>query len=75
MTVVAYGFRFKTIEDLAVRVLKDTVLLKKGILIYLKHLAPYLSRIADTTPEQYEFLRGFLINDTAARVQDNIQKL
>ncbi len=67
--------KFSAREDLMLRVLKDAVLLKRGIRIYLKHLAPYLSRIVDVGRQDYAFLREFLLEDAAAHVERNRERL
>ncbi len=66
---------FKTPAGLMLRVLKDAVLLKRGIRIYLKHLAPYLSRISGVDKEDYAQLRAFLLDDAARHVERNQQRL
>ncbi len=66
---------FDTPEGLVALVLKDAVLLKRGIRIYLKHLAPYLSRISGIDREQYAILRAFLLDDAADHVERNQQRL
>lgn len=66
---------FNTPEGLWLLVLKDAILLKRGIHIYLKHLAPYLSRISGLDKEQYALLRSFLLDDAAFMVKRNQQRL
>ncbi len=66
---------FSTPEGLLLLVLKDAILLKRGIRIYLKHLAPYLSRISGVDKEQFVMLRSFLFDDTVSRIEHNQQHL
>ncbi|MDP3480929.1 MAG: PilZ domain-containing protein [Desulfoprunum sp.] len=66
---------FHTPEGLVSLVIKDAVLLKRGIRIYLKHLAPYLSRISGIDKDQYALLRAFLLEEPAAHVARNQKRL
>jgi len=66
---------FKTSENLLDRVLKDSILLKKGILIYLKHLKPMAARILDAEAEDIAEMRAFFFDDTTDCVRSNIEKL
>lgn len=66
---------FQSPGGLMLRVLKDAILLKRGIAIYLKHLAPYLSRISGSDKVQYGFLRHFLLEDAAQHVERNRKQL
>ncbi len=66
---------FRSPGDMMLRVLKDAILLKRGVRIYLKHLAPYLSRISGADKEQYAFLRQFLIEDAMRHVERNLAQL
>lgn len=66
---------FKTSENLLDRVLKDSILLKKGILIYLKHLKPLVGRMIDADASQLAKMRAFFFDDTTGYVQANILKL
>lgn len=56
------------LEGLLTRVIKDSMLLKRGILIYLRHLASYFSRLGEYTPEEYELFRETVIDDVRDRV-------
>ena len=66
---------FNTSKGLLLLVLKDAILLKRGIRIYLKHLAPFLSRISGIEKEPFIILRSFLFDDAESRVQQNQQYL
>ena len=66
---------FSSKEDLLIRVLKDSFLLKKGVLIYLKHLVSYFSRITKYPTKEYPQLKTFLFDDIMDRVKRNQGKL
>lgn len=66
---------FSSAGNLMLLVLKDAILLKRGISIYLKHLAPYLSRISGVDKKEYAFLRHFLIEDGVQHVNRNREHL
>ena len=57
------------------RVLKDSVLLKRGILIYFKHLEAFFSRITDFGEGGYEYFRDSVISDVRERVRTNAGRL
>jgi len=57
------------------RVLKDSLFLKKGILIYLKHLSAYFSRMGKFKEKEYALLRDSLIEDVRKRVQTNADRI
>jgi len=66
---------FKTSENLLTRILKDTILLKKGILIYLNHIKPMLPRITQLDGNNLNNLRNFLFDDVKKRADKNIRLL
>jgi len=66
---------FASREKLALKVLKDSILLKKGILIYLRHLTPYFSRIVEIASKDYDAVQDLLFDDVRAKVQANTQTL
>ncbi len=66
---------FKTSANLLARVFKDSILLKKGILIYLKHLKPLACRIVGADVSEMEEVRSFFFDDTAQYVHRNIKTL
>jgi hypothetical protein len=59
------------LEGLFARVVKDSVLLKRGILIYLRHLSAYFSRLGEYSPEEYEEFREVVIDDIRTRVKEH----
>lgn len=66
---------FESPGSLFCRVLKDSLFLKRGVLIYLKHLASYFSRLGEFEKEEYEFFREALLNDVRNQVQANTSRL
>ncbi|MDY0039734.1 MAG: hypothetical protein RBS57_05435 [Desulforhabdus sp.] len=63
--------QFETVENLLVRVVKDSGLLKRGVFIYLRHLIPYFSRISDFSSDDYRALKSMLLDDVLVRVERN----
>ena len=63
------------LEGMLTRVIKDSVLLKRGILIYLRHLASYFSRLGEYSPEEYELFRETIIGDVRDRVGTHLAYL
>lgn len=55
--------------------LKDSFFLKKGVLIYLKHLEPYFSRLFEFTETEYQDLKKLTFADVRRHVQEHIQQL
>lgn len=51
--------------------LKDCMLLKRGILIYLKHMAAYFSRVSDLSREDYAQFRTLVLDEVRDRVAAN----
>ena len=66
---------FKTTGQLLLQLLKDAILLKKGVRIYLNYLASYFSRIVDVSAEDYRQLKTFLFEDYDNRIKANQAKL
>jgi hypothetical protein len=66
---------FSPPEGLLHQAIKDSILLKKGILIYLGHLTPYFSRISEFPADEYKLLRGYLFEDIRVKIQGNEAKL
>ncbi|MDD3310767.1 PilZ domain-containing protein [Pseudodesulfovibrio sp.] len=63
------------LEGLLTRVIKDSVLLKRGILIYLRHLASYFSRLSEYTHEEYQSFRETIIDDVRGRIRTHADYL
>jgi len=66
---------FNTAGQLLLQLLKDAILLKKGVRIYLKHLGSYFSRVVDVPAEDYRQLKTFLFEDLDNKVSTNQAKL
>jgi hypothetical protein len=62
---------FETRTPLLARLAKDIYLLKRGCLIYLKHLSAIFSRLADLPKEEYEYFSEFVFEDIVRRTQNN----
>lgn len=56
-------------------VIKKTILLKKGIIIYLDRLIPYFSRMSDFPAAEYTQLREFFLADIQQQVLDHQKHL
>lgn len=65
----------RTPENMLKKILHDTILLKKGILIYLRHINPILPRITGYDAAALEQLRTFLFQDVRNLVRQNIAEL
>jgi len=72
---ISFDLGQEGLEGLLTRVIKDSVLLKRGILIYLRHLASYFSRLGEYSPEEYELFRESVINDVRDRVKSHADYL
>lgn len=59
---------------LLVQLIKDSIILKQGILIYLKHLYPYFSRIVNQSHKDYQSLH-FIFDDLNMKIKSNEENL
>jgi len=66
---------FSGLEHILARVLKDSALLKRGMLIYLKHLTAYFSRVGDLEREEYVFFRETIIEDVRRNIHARMEIL
>jgi len=64
-----------SMEDLFLRVLKDSMLLKKGVSIYFNHLIPYFSRITGYPSKDYKTLKEIFLNDIKFKIIEHKDKL
>lgn len=62
-------------NDKLISLIKDSLLLKNGIYIYLKHFVPYLSRMVTIHPSHYKALKLYMFNDIQNLVLQNLNKL
>lgn len=61
-------------QEIVLKLIKDSVILKRGIKICLEHFSPYFARIAKDS-EHFDEMRQFMLDDTLALVGQNVQKL
>jgi len=66
---------FQSPERLLYLLLKDMYLLKRGILIYLKHLVPFFYRIGDYAPARYADFKDSILEDIRRRVDTHARFL
>ncbi|MGE4262969.1 MAG: PilZ domain-containing protein [Desulfovibrio sp.] len=66
---------FNGLERILARVLKDSMLLKRGILVYLKHLSAYFSRVCDLDREEYLMFRESIMDEVRQHVQTHMASL
>lgn len=63
------------LKDLLIRLVKDSLILKQGILVYLKHFAQYFYRIMDYSHQNYKDLKTFIFDDIRKKVNANVEVL
>ncbi|MCX5806011.1 MAG: PilZ domain-containing protein [Proteobacteria bacterium] len=51
-----------------INLIKDMVLLKKGVYVYLCHLIPYFSKITEYSPQEYPQLKAFFLDNVRNKV-------
>lgn len=61
--------------DLLVFLIKDSMLLKQGVVIYLRHLIAYFSRIVNYSYHDYAKLQKYFLSDIEKHVEDNESRL
>lgn len=61
--------------ELALRSIKDSVLAKKGVLIYLNHLIPYFSKTTQYIDKDYTSLSDIFLEDIARQVDEHAKRL
>lgn len=66
---------FRSPDKLILLVLKDCVLLKKGMLIYLEHLTAYFTRVSEFKKEEYALFRQTIIDDIKQGLEKNLDYL
>ncbi len=67
--------RFSSLNKLVLLVLKDCVLLKRGMLIYLEHLSAYFLRVSLFKRQEYALFRQNIIKDIKAGLENNLDYL
>lgn len=61
--------------ELLSKLIKDSIILKEGLIVYLKHFGSYFSRIVDYPTEDYVDFKKFVFGDLISRIQINIELL
>lgn len=64
-----------SLKDLYIHFIKDSMILKAGIRVYLKHLIPYFSRISDYSHREYKKLKIHFLHDIETHIIDKEAKL
>lgn len=67
--------RFSGPGELLLKVLGDLCLLKAGVVIYLKHLAPYFSRVAGVSRKDFGPLREVIFDEARDKEAQNQRDL
>lgn len=65
-------------ENLLQLLLKDAQLIKKGILIYMKHLVPFFYRVGNRSSDDYSGLKETVLEEIRTRIRgshDELKKL
>jgi len=66
---------FSSFENLLKKIIKDTVFIKKGMLIYLKHLKAFFSRLSQLTREEYTSFRQVILDNIIQQTQEQHDQL
>ena len=66
---------FDSSGDLLYLLLKDAHLLKRGTLIYLKHLVPFFYRVGEYPSSEYKALKDNILEDIRGRVDAQVRLL
>lgn len=63
-------------EDLSlIKLIKNMLMIKRGISVYVKHLIPYFSRITGIEKDDYSTLKRLLLNDIQTLLKRNMEFL
>ncbi|HMO17545.1 MAG TPA: hypothetical protein PKA63_08510 [Oligoflexia bacterium] len=60
---------------LLIGAIKNCWMLKRGIAIYLRHLIPYFTRIAELSKDDYQILKSTLLEEPLERIDKNAMLL
>lgn len=63
------------LTDLLMQLIKDSMILKQGIEVYIKHIIPYFSRIVDYTNKEYDQIKKHVLLDVERHVKNNVALL
>lgn len=72
---VPRDFQDETLRGQLLDLIKDSFFLKNGILVLLKHLIPYFSRILKLSHYRYKNLRTALLDEVLLNVYENMSEL
>lgn len=61
--------------ELLIQLIKDSMILKQGIQVYIKHLIPYFSRLVNYTNEEYTQIKKHILLDVKQHINQNTAKL
>jgi len=62
-------------ENISARLIKDSMLLKKGVSIYLGHLIPYFSQAKDCSRQEYPQLKAYSLEDARKKIKKHHTEL
>ncbi|MFP4214023.1 MAG: hypothetical protein ACLFRL_07930 [Desulfohalobiaceae bacterium] len=58
-------------QNLLLQVLKDSLLIKRGLLIYLRHLRAYFTRVVRLSSQEYAWLQQTIFRDIQSTLEQN----
>lgn len=61
--------------ELLKQLIKDSMLLKQGIEVYIKHIIPYFSRIRSYATQEYLLIKQHFLLDVENHIKINVNKL
>lgn len=64
-----------SLQTMLLRLLKDTLILKQGIIVYLKHFSPYFSRIVNYSIRDYYDINKVIFVDIINKIKEKEKKL
>ncbi|MGM0425190.1 MAG: PilZ domain-containing protein [Thermodesulfobacteriota bacterium] len=70
--VIAPG-QLQSMQNLLLQVIKDSLLLKRGLLIYLKHLRAYFTRVVSSSSQEYAQFQQIIFLDIQNTLEQNTE--
>lgn len=64
-----------SLSELLIYLIKDSLILKQGVRVYLKHLIPYFSRIVNHSYNEYVKIKEYFLLDVDQRIANKEAKL
>ena len=61
--------------EMLIQLIKDSLILKQGIIVYFKHLTPYFSRLIDYSDQEYRDFKQTIIKDIENKIKTNESEL